>query len=50
MDDVNICCNVNCSERFSCACFSRALDVNAGKILKGYRIIECKKGNYWEKA
>lgn len=35
-DKVIICCNVTCDERFRCAKFSRALDVNAGKITGNY--------------
>jgi hypothetical protein len=46
-NSVSICCDVACPERFSCAQFARAMDVNAGKIINGYYIIE--KCNY-EKA
>lgn len=49
MDKITICCNVVCPERFGCGCFSRAMDVNSGKITSGYRIIECVRGNYYEK-
>ena len=49
MEEVNICCNVSCQLRFSCQTFSRAVDVNMGKIRSGYRIIECKNANFYEK-
>ena len=39
-ENVSICCNVQCPERLSCAQFARAMDVNAGKILSWYYIIE----------
>lgn len=41
---VSICCNVHCTERFTCAKFSRALDVNGGKIKANY--YEVKKCEY----
>lgn len=37
---VSICCNLKCAERFSCAKFARALDVNSGKIKSGYYEVE----------
>ena len=37
---IPICCNTQCPERFSCGKFSRAMDVNSGKILGNYYIIE----------
>lgn len=39
-NSVSICCNVNCPDRHSCAQFTRAMDVNAGKIVEEYHIIE----------
>lgn len=50
MNNITICCNVGCPQRFSCGCFSRAMDVNAGKIVSGYAIIECINFNYYEKG
>jgi hypothetical protein len=44
----DICCNVNCPERFSCQLFARAMDVNSGKMML-YQIIECKNFNYYKK-
>ena len=38
--DISICCNTKCGERFSCAKFSRALDVNSGKIKARYYEVE----------
>ena len=49
-EEITICCNVSCPVRFSCATFGRAVDVNVGKIRAGYRIIECVKSEYYEKA
>jgi hypothetical protein len=37
---VSICCNVKCNERFTCAQFARALDVNSGKIASNYYEID----------
>lgn len=37
---ISICCNVKCNERFSCAKFARALDVNGGKIVSWYYEID----------
>ena len=39
MEEVKVCCKVDCRERFSCAKFARALDVNSGKIRAGYVVI-----------
>ena len=39
-NSISICCKVSCPERFSCAKFARALDVNIGKIVAGYYEIE----------
>lgn len=36
IESVSICCRVQCPNRFSCAKFGRALDVNAGKIKANY--------------
>lgn len=49
MEAVSICCDVTCRRRMECAQFSRALDVNAGKV-KLYYIIECKDFNGYEKG
>lgn len=38
--DILICCKVSCPERFSCAKFARALDVNGGKIKANYREVD----------
>lgn len=38
--NISICCNVQCRERFTCAKFSRALDVNGGKIRALYYEVE----------
>lgn len=43
-----ICCRTDCPERFSCQKFSRALDVNQGK-LKLFEIITCNNFNQYEK-
>lgn len=37
---ISICCNVKCAERFTCAKFARALDVNSGKIVSNYYEVE----------
>lgn len=42
MEKVSICCDVKCRERFSCAKFTRALDVNAGKIRSYYEVDKCE--------
>lgn len=47
--NIHICCNVSCPERFTCQKFSRAMDVNAGKITFGYQEIKCEKFNEYEK-
>lgn len=39
-NSVSICCNVHCTERFTCAKFARALDVNSGKIKANYYEVE----------
>lgn len=39
-EKISICCDTTCQERFTCAKFSRALDVNCGKIKSGYYIVE----------
>lgn len=39
MEQASICIDLKCPSRLECKKFSRALDVNAGKI-KQYRIIE----------
>ena len=49
MEKVTICCNVNCGERFSCQKFSRAMDVNGGKITSNYIEVKCEKFNQYEK-
>ena len=49
MENVLICCNVKCPDRFSCAKFARAMDVNSGKILSGYQIVECNNHSEYEK-
>lgn len=49
MEKTTICCNVNCSEKFTCQKFSRALDVNSGKIKANYVEIKCEKFNEYEK-
>jgi len=48
MDKPTICCNTSCPERFTCQKFSRALDVNSGKI-NNYELIECNNFNSYEK-
>ena len=48
-EEITICCNVSCSERFTCQKFSRALDVNSGKILKGYAEVKCERCSEYEK-
>lgn len=48
MSETTICCNTSCPIRFTCATFSRAVDVNIGVIKTGYRIIECVKSNHYE--
>lgn len=32
MNGVSICCKTDCPERFTCAQFARAMDVNSGKL------------------
>lgn len=49
MEKTTICCNVNCPEKFTCQKFSRALDVNSGKIKANYVEIKCEKFNEYEK-
>ena len=40
MNEVTICCKVSCEVRMNCGKFQRALDVNSGKIIKGYYEVE----------
>lgn len=40
--EVSIYCNTQCQERLSCQKFSRALDVNSGKIKLYYIIEKCE--------
>ena len=49
METVNICCNVGCAERHSCAQFSRAMDVNSGKLSYGENVRILDRCSY-EKA
>ena len=37
---IAICVDIKCPSRLDCKKFTRALDVNSGKITKGYYIIE----------
>lgn len=37
---ISICCRVQCPERFGCAKFKRAMDVNSGYITNNYTIID----------
>lgn len=48
LETFDICCNVECPERFSCQLFARAIDTNAGKI-KRYQIITCQNFNFYKK-
>lgn len=45
---MTICCDVTCPQRMECAKFSRALDVNAGKV-KVYEMVECVNYSQYEK-
>ena len=49
MEQITICCNVSCAERFSCQKFSRAMDVNAGKIRANYIEVKCERFSEYEK-
>ena len=49
VEQVTICCDVTCPERFSCQKFARAMDVNGGKITNGYTIVKCEKFKEYEK-
>lgn len=37
---ISICVDLKCGWRLDCKKFARALDVNSGKITKGYYIVE----------
>lgn len=39
-NSIAICCKIDCPNKFTCAKFGRALDVNSGKIKQGYYIVE----------
>lgn len=39
-NNISICCKTDCPHRMECAKFTRAMDVNAGKIVSGYYLIE----------
>lgn len=45
---MTVCCDVTCPQRLECAKFLRALDVNAGKVVK-YEIAECTGLSEYEK-
>lgn len=46
---ISICCNVKCPDRFTCAQFSRAMDINSGKLYAGENFYIIDKCSY-EKA
>lgn len=46
---IEICCNVECPQRWDCQKFQRALDVNSGKIVKDYKEVKCERCNEYEK-
>ena len=39
-ETIAICVDIKCEFRLTCKKFARALDVNSGKITKGYYIID----------
>lgn len=45
---MTICCNIICPQRFDCALFSRALEVNSGKE-KVFEEVICKEYDKYEK-
>lgn len=49
MEPIYVCCNVYCPLRLECAKFSRALDVNVGKIVFGYAEVNCEGGKQFER-
>lgn len=49
MTSVSICCNTTCAQRFQCAKFARAMDVNNGIIKNGYYIIDKCDFELWKK-
>lgn len=48
-ESITICCDVSCRVRLECAKFTRALEVNSGRIRSGYVEVKCENGSEYEK-